>query len=298
MLTFLKKLFEKKPKVEKVDLTSRFDLIGRIGQGSMSKVFRGRDPATDRMYAVKILDMAKTRKLDERFLAKGLTRPSEGEVAGQLDHPRIVKTYEYGWTVDNEIFLVMEFVEGVSLSFLIDTQNEHMQQGRLRFMIELGEAIEHFHSKNLIHRDICPRNILLDETYHIKLIDFGLVVPNTPPFQQPGNRTGTAQYMAPELMKRKKTDQRIDIFSFAMTCFEMYANRLPWDNTGQTIDLMQQRINTPAADIREFVSDIDEDVAETIMRGLESDPSSRWASASQMVARFRDAQIRLEGAGE
>tara|TARA_B110000014_G_scaffold232330_1_gene194997 strand:+ start:1618 stop:2514 length:897 start_codon:yes stop_codon:yes gene_type:complete len=298
MLTFLKKLFEKKPKVEKVDLTSRFDLIGRIGQGSMSKVFRGRDPATDRMYAVKILDMAKTRKLDERFLAKGLTRPSEGEVAVQLDHPRIVKTYEYGWTVDNEIFLVMEFVEGVSLSFLIDTQNEHMQQGRLRFMIELGEAIEHFHSKNLIHRDICPRNILLDETYHIKLIDFGLVVPNTPPFQQPGNRTGTAQYMAPELMKRKKTDQRIDIFSFAMTCFEMYANRLPWDNTGQTIDLMQQRINTPAADIREFVSDIDEDVAETIMRGLESDPSSRWASASQMVARFRDAQIRLEGAGE
>jgi len=298
MLAFLKKLFEKKPKVEKVDLTSRFDLIGRIGQGSMSKVFRGRDPATDRMYAVKILDMAKTRKLDERFLAKGLTRPSEGEVAVQLDHPRIVKTYEHGWTVDNEIFLVMEFVEGVSLSFLIDTQNEHMQQGRLRFMIELGEAIEHFHSKNLIHRDICPRNILLDETYHIKLIDFGLVVPNTPPFQQPGNRTGTAQYMAPELMKRKKTDQRIDIFSYAMTCFEMYANRLPWDNTGQTIDLMQQRINTPAADIREFVSDIDEDVAETIMRGLESDPSSRWASASQMVARFRDARNRLEGAGE
>ncbi|MEC7556184.1 MAG: serine/threonine-protein kinase [Planctomycetota bacterium] len=298
MLAFLKKLFEKKPKVEKVDLTSRFDLIGRIGQGSMSKVFRGRDPATDRMYAVKILDMAKTRKLDERFLAKGLTRPSEGEVAVQLDHPRIVKTYEHGWTVDNEIFLVMEFVEGVSLSFLIDTQNEHMQQGRLRFMIELGEAIEHFHSKNLIHRDICPRNILLDETYHIKLIDFGLVVPNTPPFQQPGNRTGTAQYMAPELMKRKKTDQRIDIFSYAMTCFEMYANRLPWDSTGQTIDLMQQRINTPAADIREFVSDIDEDVAETIMRGLESDPSSRWASASQMVARFRDARNRLEGAGE
>ena len=298
MLTFLKKLFEKKPKVEKGDLTSRFDLIGRIGQGSMSKVFRGRDPATDRMYAVKILDMAKTRKLDDRFLAKGLTHPSEGEVAVQLDHPRIVKTYEHGWTVDNEIFLVMEFVEGVSLSFLIDTQNEHMQQGRLRFMIELGEAIEHFHSKNLIHRDICPRNILLDETYHIKLIDFGLVVPNTPPFQQPGNRTGTAQYMAPELMKRKKTAQRIDIFSYAMTCFEMYANRLPWDSTGQTIDLMQQRINTPAADIREFVSDIDEDVAETIMRGLESDPSSRWASASQMVARFRDARNRLEGAGE
>ena len=295
MLEFLKNLFKKTPKVEKVDLASRFELIGRVGQGSMSKVWRARDPSTDRMYAIKVLDREKTRKLEERFLSKGLERPSEAEVALQLDHPRIVKTLETGTTIDDETFLVMEFVEGVSLSFLIDTQNEHMQQGRLRFLIELGEALEHFHSKHLIHRDICPRNIMLDENYRIKLIDFGLVVPNTPPFQQPGNRTGTANYMAPELMKRKKTDQRLDIFSYAMTCYEMYANRLPWDSVGQTIELMQQRINTPPADIREYVSDIDEDVAETIMRGLESEPSSRWSSASQKVARFRDARERLEG---
>jgi serine/threonine protein kinase len=295
MFAFLKELFQRKPKVEKVDLRSRYELIGRIGQGSMSKVFRAKDPRTNRMYAVKVLDQVKTQKLESRFLAKGLDRPSEGEVALQLDHPRIVKTYEYGWTIDNEMFLVMEFVEGVSLSFLIDTQNEHMHNGRLRFMVELGEAIEFFHSKNLIHRDICPRNILLDEDYHIKLIDFGLVVPNTPPFQQPGNRTGTASYMAPELMKRQKTDQRLDIFSYAMTCFEMFTSRLPWDAT-ETLDLIQQRINTPAADIREFLPEIDDDVADTIMRGLESDPSSRWASSGQMVARFRDARQRLEGA--
>jgi len=298
MLEFLKALFAKKDKVAKVDLASRFELIGRIGQGSMSKVYRARDPDTDRMYAVKVLDGPKTRRLEERFLAKGLQRPSEGEVAIELEHPGIVKTYEYGWTTENEMFLIMEFVEGVGLSFLVDTQNEHMQQGRLRFLIELGEAIEYFHSKNLIHRDICPRNVLLDQDYHIKLIDFGLVVPNTPPFQQPGNRTGTAMYMAPELMKRKKTDQRIDIFSYAMTCFELFANRLPWEAGGQTIELMQQRINQPAADIREFVSDIDDDIAETIMRGLESDPDSRWSSAAQLVARFRDSRERLEGVRE
>ena len=295
MLEFLKNLFKKTPKVEKVDLASRFELIGRVGQGSMSKVWRARDPSTDRMYAIKVLDREKTRKLEERFLSKGLERPSEAEVALQLDHPRIVKTLETGTTIDDETFLVMEFVEGVSLSFLIDTQNDHMQQGRLRVLIELGEALEHFHSKHLIHRDICPRNIMLDENYRIKLIDFGLVVPNTPPFQQPGNRTGTANYMAPELMKRKKTDQRLDIFSYAMTCYEMYANRLPWDSVGQPIELMQQRSNTPPADIREYVSAIDEDVAAPIMRGLESEPSSRWSSASQMVARFRDARERLEG---
>lgn len=294
MLNFLKQLFDRKPRVVKVDLRSRYEMVGRIGQGSMSQVWRARDPRSNRMYAVKILDMKKTHKLDEKFSAKGLDRPSEGEVAVQLDHPHIVKTYEYGWTIDNEIFLVMEFIEGVSLSFLIDTQNEHMTSGRLRFLIELGEAVEFFHSKNFIHRDICPRNILANEDYRIKLIDFGLVVPNTPPFQQPGNRTGTASYMAPELMKRQKTDHRIDIFSYAMTCFEMFTKRLPWDAT-ETIDMMQQRINVPATDIREMISDIDEDIADTIMGGLASAPDDRWASASQMVARFRDARSRLEG---
>jgi serine/threonine protein kinase len=99
-------------------------------------------------------------------------------------------------------------------------------------------------------------------------------------------------------MKRKKTDQRIDIFSYAMTCFELFANRLPWEAGGQTIELMRQRINQPAADIREFVSDIDDDIAETIMRGLESDPDSRWSSAAQLVARFRDSRERLEGVRE
>ena len=90
MLEFLKKLFERKPRVPRVDLKSRFELIGRIGQGSMSKVYRARDPDTDRMYAVKVLDTPKTRKLEERFLAKGLERPSEGEIAIQLEHPHIV----------------------------------------------------------------------------------------------------------------------------------------------------------------------------------------------------------------
>ena len=70
MLEFLKNLFKKTPKVEKVDLASRFELIGRVGQGSMSKVWRARDPSTDRMYAIKVLDREKTRKLEERFLSK------------------------------------------------------------------------------------------------------------------------------------------------------------------------------------------------------------------------------------
>ena len=96
-----------------------------------------------------------------------------------------------------------------------------MCENRLRFIIELGEAVAYFHKENWIHRDICPRNVLLDQDKRTKLIDFGLVVPNTPEFRQPGNRTGTVTYMAPELIKRQKTSQQIDVFSFAVTCYEM-----------------------------------------------------------------------------
>ena len=108
----------------------------------------------------------------------------------------------------------MEFIDGVSLSYLVDMQNQTMKDNRLRFMLEFGDAIYYFHKQGWIHRDICPRNVLLDTSYQIKLIDFGLAVPNTEPFRKPGNRTGTVSYMAPELIKRQPTDQRIDIFSF------------------------------------------------------------------------------------
>ncbi len=290
-MDFLKNLFKKKPKVEMIDLPKRFDLIGRVGQGSMSKVWRARDARTGQMVALKVLDKNKTLRFESRF--PGLKKPSEGEIATKLQHPHIVRTLEYGWTTDNEQFLVMEFVEGVSLSFLVDMQNEVMQQHRLRLIIQLGEAIEHFHKQNWIHRDICPRNVLVDEDNQIKLIDFGLVVPNIPDFQKPGNRTGTANYMAPELIKRQNTDQRIDIFSYAVTCYEMYTKHMPWD-AGETLDMVIQHINQPPHDIRDFAPDLDEEVAETIMRGLKQFPADRWQKIGDMLERFRAADERIQ----
>jgi serine/threonine protein kinase len=126
----------------------------------------------------------------------------------------------------------------------------------------------------------------------LKLIDFGLVVPNTPAFQAPGNRTGTANYMAPELIKRQKTDERIDIFSYAVTCYEMFTKRYPWD-AGQTLDMIMQHINQPPEDIRTLLPKIDDELADIIMKGLERDPRDRWRRASDMVQAFRDVQTRI-----
>jgi serine/threonine protein kinase len=289
---FLKDLFDGKKRPPKTDITRRFELLGRVGQGSMSRVWRARDTLSNKVVALKVLDKEKTERFESRFPPE-LKKPTEGEVAVTLNHPHIVKTLEWGITSDDEQFLVMEFVDGLGLSYLVDTQNELMQKHRLSFMIQLGEALRYFHEQKWIHRDICPRNIMVtDGDNQIKLIDFGLVVPNTPPFQAPGNRTGTANYMAPELIKRSRTDQRIDIFSLAVTCFEMFTRRHPWD-AAETLEAVLQHINTPPIDIRDAVKGIDEQVAAAIMKGLAIEPRDRWQSVGPMIYQFREAQERL-----
>ena len=290
-MNFLRKLFQSRGRPRPVDLTKRFDLIGRVGQGSMSKVWRARDTLTGRTVALKVLDKEKTKRFEARFAA-ALKKPSEGAIAVSLRHPNVVQTYEFGTTLQGEEFLVMEFIEGVGLSFLVDAQNEAMQTHRMSLMVQLGDAISYFHQQNWIHRDICPRNVVVNEEYVVKLIDFGLVVPNTAPFQAPGNRTGTANYMAPELIRRLKTDQRIDCFSYAVTCFEMYARRLPWD-AGETLEMAMQHINQPPVDLRELVPGIDSQVADAIMKGLEINPADRWRSIDLMVNEFKEADARM-----
>lgn len=284
------KLFQRHGSVQKVDVRKRFELLARVGQGSMSRVWRARDTKTGRTVALKVLDKAKTARLDRRFV--GMNRPSEGVVAVTLQHPNIVKTLEHGLTTEGEQFLVMEFVEGVGLSFLIDAQNDRMVQHRVSYMVQLGEAIDCMHRQNWIHRDLCPRNVIITPEEQVKLIDFGLVVPNTEPFQAPGNRTGTPLYMAPELIKRLRTDERIDIFSYGVSCFEMYTQKMPWP-PGDTLEAIMQHINKPPRDIRELVPKLDEQIAATIMKALQPDPDRRWQSARKMASEFRAAGERL-----
>ena len=180
-MKIIRKLFRRKRSVAKVDLRRRFDLIARVGQGSMSQVWRARDVQNGRTVAIKILDKAKTARLDRRFV--GMHRPTEGAVASMLQHPNIVRTIEHGITTDNEQYLVMEFIDGVGLSYLIDSQNERMQQHRVWYMVQLGEAVDYLHRQKWIHRDVCPRNVMITPEDQLKLIDFGLVVPNTEAFQ-------------------------------------------------------------------------------------------------------------------
>ena len=287
-------LFDKKHSnkkvLERVDISKRFHLHGQIGQGSMSRVWKAEDVISHRRLAIKILDKEKLRRYESRF--EGLAKPSEGEVALGLVHQNIVRTHEIGWTTNNEFYLAMDYIDGSGLSLLLDLQGETMKRNRLRFMIQIGDAVTYVHEQGWIYRDLCPRNVLINEQQQVKLIDFGLVVPDKPQFRKAGNRTGTANYMAPELILRHPTDQRLDVFSYAVTCFELYTKRHPWQ-AAMTLDAVVQHINLAPLQITEAEPKIDSQIAEVIMKGLERNPDDRWQTIAEMVTQFREAETRL-----
>ena len=134
------------------------------------------------------------------------------------------------------------------------------------------QALKFVHDSGYIHHDVCPRNFICSKDLEtVKLIDFGLTVPLAPEYMQPGNRTGTANYMAPEVVRRRPKDHRIDIFSFGATAYEMLTFTLPWEKgTGQEALLHDKEIDLLAVRPRTSPK-----LAEAIKRCLIADPDKR-----------------------
>ena len=224
----LKNMFASKgARLQVINVERRFDLLGRVGQGSMSKVFRARDKKSGRQVCLKLLDREKTAKFEARFA--GLKKPSEGEICMMMQHPNLVQTFEHGITTQKEPYLVMEFVEGTGLNFLIETRNPQLDGYRVNYLSQLADGLEYMQKKGFLHRDLCPRNIMVSKEHVVKIIDMGLAIPYKPDFCKPGNRTGTTNYLAPELINRKTTDHRVDLFALGVTSYEVFTGDTPWE---------------------------------------------------------------------
>lgn len=230
----LKDLLQSFLKKEKVDIGMRFDQMSEGFTGTMSKFHKARDRANkDRIIGLKVCDSEKTEFFESRF--RGLNKPSEGEIAMAIKHPRIVKTIEYGVSTKGQNFIVMEYVSGIGLNTLIQQKDTRLVPHRLEMIRQMAEAIQAVHNAGYIHRDVCPRNFICSPDFDtVTLIDFGLTLPDEPKFRQPGNRTGTPMYMAPEIVRRRDTDRRVDIFAYGVTAYELLTFSRPWPNTDYT----------------------------------------------------------------
>lgn len=287
LLSLFKQLFSgKKGAGNIVNVQNRFQLLGRTGQGSMSKVWRANDRNLGRVVCLKLLDAEKTEKFEARFI--GVNKPKEGAICVSLRHPNIVQTYEYGMTTEGEPYLVMELVDGMGLNFLIETKSPQMQGNRIDIMHQMAEALAYLHAQGYLHRDICPRNVMVTKDGVVKMIDFGLAIPNTPEFCKPGNRTGTPNYLAPEIIRRISTDLRVDLFALGVTAYEVFTGNLPWEKA-QSMQTLLSHMNSPGRDPRDYIPRMDEATAKFLMKAVERDPGARFQTPKQ----FQDAMKRL-----
>ena len=269
----------KKP-LKRIDVSKRFEGLLRTGQGSMSRVFRTYDREIGRTVALKLLDKVKTKRFEERF--PGLNKPSEGEVCLALRHDNLVRTFEHGITTDGEPYLIMEWVEGLGLNYLVETKSSQLTGRRIEYLGQLCDALQFMHESKWLHRDLCPRNVMIDKEGHLKLIDFGLTIPYTPPFCAPGNRTGTPDYLAPELVMRRPTDHRVDMYALGVTAFEVFTGALPWERTPSSEENFRRRLNTPPRNPRELNPALEQDAVELVLKSIAKDPQTRFGSAREM----------------
>ena len=276
----------------RVDVAKRFDLRGKSGQGSMSKVYQAYDRKLGRTICLKLLDKEKTAKFEERFKIQGLKKPSEGVVCMALKHPNLVTTFEHGLTTTGEPYLVMEWIEGLGLNYLIENKSAQMDGNRVNYIIQLADSISYLHGQRYLHRDLCPRNVMVTKEGVVKLIDFGLTIPYTPDFCRPGNRTGTADYLAPEIIKRTTTDHRVDIFALGVTAYEVFTGQLPWERSLSSEETLRRHLNTEPRDPRELNPKLEEDVARVLKKAIERETKARYASA----AAFKEAVEKLSRA--
>lgn len=260
----------------KLDVDSRYEMLRKSISGTMSQFRMARDRKSNEVVGLKILDDEKTEYFESRF--RGLGKPSEGEIAVQLKHPHIVKTYSHGYTTDGKPYILMEFLEGKGLNSLIIARDPILEGNRLSLIHQMAEAIGAVHAAGFIHRDICPRNFICSEdATSLKLIDFGLTLPATKDFMQPGNRTGTPQYMSPEIARRRSTDKRVDIFSLGVTIYQLCAFELPWlsaDMTGKVALLHDSQEPVP---LTRAQPNIDPKLAEIVHWCLSPKPEDRPA---------------------
>jgi serine/threonine protein kinase len=281
-----------KPRRSRVNLERRFTNMSQTGQGSMSRVHRAVDNQTGRVVCLKVQIPEKNAAAAARSAQE--SRPPEGEISSQIVHPHVVRTFEYGQSTKGEHFVVMEFIDGLSLRYIREARSANLVE-KLELLAQAADGLAAVHARGFIHHDIGPQNFLVDREHQVKLIDFGLAVPNTPLFRRPGNRTGTLQYMAPELVRRESTDERLDIFSFGAMAFEFLTDKLPYEsNANNSMAMLLQRINTDPLDPAQANPDLPAEVCDLIRKLIARRKDDRLPSMANVGEALRSipAEVR------
>ncbi len=275
-----------KKRAGKLDVAKRFELDKHAFNGTMSQFRVAKDFTTGKTVGLKFLDVEKSKHFEARFA--GLKKPSEGEIALKLSHESIVETFEVGMTTLNEPYIMMEYINGPGLDTLVNDRSDQLVGRRVKLIKQMAAAIQAVHQAGYIHRDICPRNFICHKSLEwLKLIDFGLTVPDKPEFKRPGNRTGTPLYMAPEIVRRRPTDNRVDIFAFGVTCYRLLVFEHPWSSADTTGKAALKHDTRPPTPVEQHNPNLDKVLVKAVMSCIEADPNDRPESMEHFLRMIR-----------
>lgn len=275
-------------------IANNYEIIKRLGQGGMGVVYLARDLALDKLVAVKMLSPQLAQ--DEKFLARFRL---EARAQAKFDHPNVVRIHNFV-EYEGNFFLVMEYVEGMTLDALIQESPNGMPfEKAWPLFDEILAAFEYAHNLGIIHRDIKPKNILIEQhSNRAKVADFGLArIEGQSGLTVTSDSGGTLAYMSPEQIENlAKVDYRTDIYSLGMTMYEALTGHTPFVNRESDLNMRLAIVKGKILHVRKANSDISRELDSVVMTALAPDPDDRWRSVGEMRRALRGIALAARAA--
>lgn len=258
-------------------LGNRYELIEKIGEGGMAKVYKAKDQLLNRFVAVKIL---KTELSNDNEFVEKFKR--EATAVASLSDNNIVNIYDVG-SQGNINYIVMEFIDGKTLKELIVEKKRLACDEAAKIAIEICKALDCAHRNNIIHRDIKPHNILVTNEGLVKVTDFGIAkASNSATITNSNKVMGSAHYFSPEQAKGSVVDTRTDIYSLGIVMYEMVTGRVPYD-ADSPVSIALKHIQEPAIPPIQLNDAIPENFNRVILKSIEKEPIKRYQNVKEMM---------------
>lgn len=256
-------------------LADRYELGRLLGRGGMAEVYLGRDVLLDRPVAVKLLSWGSDD--DERV--QRLRR--EARAAASLHHPNVVAVHDIGLS-PQAVFVVMEYLEGESLSELLAREGRLPADTAVALTAQVCDALEAVHRHGVVHRDVTPGNIMICPDGVAKVMDFGIArLGGDPAVTATGLVIGTPAYMSPEQVRSATVDARSDVYSLGCCLFHLLTGRPPFVGS-DPVALAYQHVKEPPPSPVDVQPDVSPELATVVLRALAKQPDERYQSAAEL----------------
>ena len=268
-------------------IIQNYRIVSKIGEGGMGIVYLGEHITIRRKVAVKFLNPV--------FIQNNIVRDkfiNEAQTLAELQHSNIVMLYDFG-TFDNNIFLLMEYLEGISLDKVISSDKPNLEEHIVKnILFGVLNGVSYAHKKKIVHRDIKPSNIIISKEGVPKILDFGIAKILTAEAQKTGVRMGSVAYMSPEQVLHKTVDERTDIYSLGVTIYEMLTNLNPYRGESSEFLIYDKIIKEDFPSPRIINPAISEHLESIVLKATEKNPGNRFQSCDEFIIALYDANFK------